>query len=444
MNYAGKKILVIGLARSGMAAIRLLAQLGADDITLTERKEIKDTAELDRLGVRVLPQEDSVFDEDWDLVIKNPGVPPVSPFIKRMQARGIDIITEVELAFRNAKPQHYAAITGTNGKTTTTTLTYEILKTAYGDKAHVSGNIGTPLCETVLDHGLLEEEGHYISLEISNAQLVDIDTFRPEVSVIINMTPDHVDTMGGLDKYYFSKTRVYENTGEGDLFLKNADDPVVAEYTGKYPVPCAVKTFSLEGDADICLKDGWIVRDGEKLIDTAKVSLPGLHNLQNIMIAAMCAQKLGVSDEDIRKTVYAFQGVEHRIEFVRALDGVKYYNDSKATNPDAVITALKSFDRGVILLVGGFEKGLPMEDLLPYMGCVKLVIGLGVSGKRLATDLAGDAAVIVKDMKEAVDAARKAAVAGDIVLLSPATSSFDQYSGYEERGRHFKQLVNAL
>ena len=444
MNYKGKKILVIGQARSGMAAIRLLVKLGADNITLTERKEVKNREELEQYGVKVLPQEDSLFEENWDLVIKNPGVPPVSPFIKSMKTRGIDIITEVELAFRNAKPQHYAAITGTNGKTTTTTLTYEILKTAYGDKAHVSGNIGTPLCETVLDHGLLEEEGHYISLEISNAQLVDIDTFRPEVSVIVNMTPDHVDTMGGLDKYYFSNTRVYENAGEGDLFLKNADDPVVAEYTEKYPVHCDVKTFSLEGDADVCLKDGWIVRNGEKLIDTARVTLPGMHNLQNIMISAMCAEKLGVSDEDIRRTVYAFQGVEHRIEFVRELDGVKYYNDSKATNPDAVITALKSFDKGVILLVGGFEKGLPMESLLPHMGCVKLVIGLGVSGKRLATDLTGDAAVIVKDMKEAVDAARKAAVEGDIVLLSPATSSFDQYSGFEERGRHFKQLVNAL
>ena len=444
MNYQGKKILVIGQARSGMAAIRLLRKLGADTITLTERKEVKNREELESYGVRIVPQEDALFEEDWDLVIKNPGVPPVSPFIQKMKARGIDIITEVELAFRNAKPQHYAAITGTNGKTTTTTLTYEILKTAYKDKAHVSGNIGTPLCETVLDHNLLEEEGHYISLEISNAQLVDIDTFRPEVSVIVNMTPDHVDTMGGLDKYYFSKTRVYENAQAGDLFLKNTDDPVVAEYTEKYPVHCDVKTFSLEHDADICLKDGWIVKNGIPFIDTAKVSLPGKHNLQNIMIAAMCAEKLGVSDEDIKSTVYAFQGVEHRIEFVRELDGVRYYNDSKATNPDAVITALKSFDKGVILLVGGFEKGLAMESLLPYMGCVKMVIGLGVSGKRLATDLVGDAAVVVKDMKEAVDAARKAAVEGDIVLLSPATSSFDQYSGFEERGRHFKQLVNAL
>ena len=444
MNYAGKRILVIGLAKSGMAAIRLLQKLGADDITLTERKEVKEKEELEQSGVRVVPQNDSVFAQDWDLVIKNPGVPPVSPFILQMQKRGIPVITEIELAYRNAKPQHYAAITGTNGKTTTTTLTYEILKTAYGDRAHVCGNIGTPLCETVLEENLLEEEGHYISLEISNAQLVDIDTFRPEVSVIINMTPDHVGTMGGLDKYYLSKTRVYENCKPQDLFLKNTDDAVVAQYTERVPVPCRIETFSVETKADGCLKDGWIVLNGDPLIDTAKVSLPGRHNLQNIIISAMAARAMGVKDEDIRSTVYAFRGVEHRIEFVRERNGVCWYNDSKGTNPDATITALKSFDRGVILLVGGYEKGLSMEDMKPYLGCVKQVIGYGASGPRLAGDLVQDKAIIVKDMKEAVEAADSVSEPGDTVLLSPATSSFDQYSGFEERGRHFKQLVNAL
>ncbi len=202
MDLKNKKILVIGLARSGLAAIRLLHEIGVTDITLTEQREVKEKEYLESIGVTILPQSDEVFERPYDLVIKNPGVPPISPFIRRFKDRGIPVITEVELAYRLAKPQHYVAITGTNGKTTTTTLVYELLKKAYGDKAHVGGNIGTPLCELVLEHNLLNEEGHYISLEISNAQLIDIVTFRPEISVIINLTPDHIDFMGGLDNYY--------------------------------------------------------------------------------------------------------------------------------------------------------------------------------------------------------------------------------------------------
>ena len=445
MEFKGKNILIIGLARSGMAAIRLLHKLGADRITLTEKKEIKDREYLDSIGVEIVPQTDEVFEKDYDLVIKNPGVPPVSPFIRSMKERGIPVITEIELAFMTAKPQHYIAITGTNGKTTTTTLVYECLKKAYGDRAHVCGNIGTPLCEAVLEYDLLENEGHYISLEISQAQLVDIVTFRPDVSVIVNLTPDHIDSMGGLDNYYTAKTRVYLNMKDNDLFLMNADDENVKEYTGRYPVHCAVQTFSLyRDDTDAKLSDGWMVINGEPVIDLSKVTLPGMHNLQNIMIAACACLREGVSAEDIRETVYSFKGVEHRIEFTRELDGVRYYNDSKATNTDATITALKSFDHGVILLVGGFEKGLAMDEVKKYLGCVKKVIGYGFSGRRIATDLVGEDAVIVNDLKEAVLKAKEYAVSGDTVLLSPSTSSFDQYSGFEERGRHFKEIVNSL
>ncbi|MCR5795258.1 MAG: UDP-N-acetylmuramoyl-L-alanine--D-glutamate ligase [Solobacterium sp.] len=445
MEFKGKNILIIGLARSGMAAIRLLHKLGADRITLTEKKEIKDREYLESIGVEIVPQTDEVFEKDYDLVIKNPGVPPVSPFIRSMKERGIPVITEIELAFMTARPQHYIAITGTNGKTTTTTLVYECLKKAYGDRAHVCGNIGTPLCEAVLEYGLLEDEGHYISLEISQAQLVDIVTFRPDVSVVVNLTPDHIDSMGGLDNYYTAKTRVYLNMKEDDLFLMNGDDENVKEYTERYPVHCDVQTFSLyRDDTDAKLSGGWMVINGEPVIDLSKVTLPGMHNLQNIMIAACACLREGVSAEDIRETVYSFKGVEHRIEFTRELDGVRYYNDSKATNTDATITALKSFDHGVILLVGGFEKGLAMDEVKKYLGCVKKVIGYGFSGRRIATDLVGEDALIVNDLKEAVLKAKEYAVSGDTVLLSPSTSSFDQYSGFEERGRHFKEIVNSL
>lgn len=444
-NFKGKKILVIGLARSGMAAIKLLHHLGADDITLTERKDIEERTYLESIGVKIEKQSDEVFARPYDLVIKNPGVPPISPFVKDLRDRGIPVITEIELAYQVSKPQHYVAITGTNGKTTTTTLTYEFLKEAYGEKAHVGGNIGTPLCEIVMRYNLLEEEGHYISLEISQAQLVDIVDFHADVSVIINLTPDHIDSMGGLDNYYRAKTRVYENAKKDDLYIMNLDDPNVLEYTEKYPVPCRIQTFSLDHtDADAYLKDGWMVINGEKVVELDKVRLPGKHNLQNIIIAASACLEEGVSAEQIRDVVYKFTGVEHRIEFVREIDGVKYYNDSKATNTDATITALKSFDRGVILLVGGFEKGLSMDEVKKYLGCVKKVVGYGLSGRRIATDLVGDDAEIVSDLYEAVHYAASIAESGDTVLLSPSTSSFDQYSGFEERGRHFKKIVSEL
>ena len=445
MDFRNKKILVIGLARSGLAAIRLLHEIGVKDITLTEQKEVKEREYLDSIGVTILPQSDEVFSRPYDIVIKNPGVPPISPFIRRFKDRGIPVITEVELAFQVAKPQHYIGITGTNGKTTTTTLVYEILKKAFGDKAHVGGNIGIPLSEVVLENNLLNEEGHYISLELSNMQLIDIELLRPEVAVIVNLTPDHIDFMGGLDNYYYSKTRIYRNMRDDDLFLLNKDDDVVAEYTKRYPIDCKVFTFSLEReDTDAYLKDGYMVIGGEKLLELDRITLPGRHNLQNIMIAASACRRMGISDDDIREVIYSFKGVEHRIEFVRELDGVRYYNDSKGTNTDATITALKAFDRGVILLVGGFEKGLSMDEMKNYLGCVKNVIGFGASGRRIATDLVGDAAIVVTKLDEAVAEAKKLAVSGDVVLLSPTTSSFDQYSCFEERGEHFKRIVNSL
>ena len=446
MEFLNKKILVIGLARSGMAAIKLLKKIGVNDITLSEMKEPKeeDKKILLDLGVVILNQDMSVFEGDFDLVIKNPGVPPISPIVKRLEERNIPIITEIELAFEVSKPQHYIAITGTNGKTTTTTITYELLKKAFKDKAHVGGNIGTPLCELVLDYNLMEEEGHYISLEISNHQLVDIIDFKPELSTIINLTPDHLATMGSLDAYYKSKTEVYRNINKDDTFILNTDDDVLKEYVDKYPINADIQTFSLDSkDTYAYLEDGYIVINKEKVLPLDAIKIVGKHNIQNIIISIMFAKKLGISNEEIIDVISNFKGVEHRIEFVREINGVKYYNDSKGTNTDATITALKAFDKNVILLVGGFEKGLDMSEMRNYLGPVKQVIGFGVAGKRIASDLV-DNPIVVSDLVEATTKAYNMALPGDIVLLSPTTSSFDQYSGYEERGRHFKQIVNSL
>ena len=447
MDFTGKKVLVIGLARSGMAAIKVLHKLGAD-IVLSERKpaeELKELATLKELGVTIVDQSMEVFDKDYDLCVKNPGVPYRSPFMDALAQHGVPVITEIELAFQVAKPQHYIAITGTNGKTTTTTLVYEILNAAFPGKAHLCGNIGIPLCEIVMEEGLMEESDHYIALEISNYQLVNIDRFRPDVATIINLTPDHVDFMGSLEAYYKSKTEVYRNMKPEDTFILNADDPVLAEYVEKYPVPATVKSFSLDNtDTDNYVKDGQLCVGDEPVLPLTSIRLPGKHNLQNVMIAVSVAKVLGIANETIKEVVEGFTGVEHRIEFVRELDGVRYYNDSKGTNTDATVTALKAFDKGVILLLGGFEKGLPMDDVKAHLGCVKKVIGFGACGPRLVADTVGEDGIVVTTLDEAVEEAVKIAEPGDTVLLSPTTSSFDQYTCFEERGDHFKKLVNEL
>ena len=447
MDFTGKKVLVVGLARSGMAAIKVLHKLGAD-IVLSERKpaeELKELATLKELGVTIVDQSMEVFDQKYDLCVKNPGVPYRSPFMEALAQHGVPVITEIELAFQVAKPQHYIAITGTNGKTTTTTLVYEILNAAFPGKAHLCGNIGIPLCEIVMEEGLMEESDHYIALEISNYQLVNIDRFRPDVATIINLTPDHVDFMGSLEAYYKSKTEEYRNMKPEDTFILNADDPVLAEYVEKYPVPATVKSFSLDNtDTDNYVKDGELYVGDEAVLPLTSVRLPGKHNLQNVMIAVSVAKVLGIANETIKEVVEGFIGVEHRIEFVRELDGVRYYNDSKGTNTDATVTALKAFDKGVILLLGGFEKGLPMDDVKAHLGCVKKVIGFGACGPRLVADTVGEDGIVVTTLDEAVAEAVKIAEPGDTVLLSPTTSSFDQYTCFEERGDHFKKLVNAL
>lgn len=447
MDLSGKKVLVVGLARSGMAAIRVLKKLGAE-VTLSESKEKDDIKEIGFLNentVEIVGQDMAVFERDFDFVVKNPGVPYRSPMMQKLQERNIPVITEIELAYQVAKPQHYIAITGTNGKTTTSTLTYEILRRAFPGKAHLCGNIGIPLCEIVMENGLMEEGGHYIALEISNFQLVNIDKFRPEVATIINLTPDHIDFMGSLDNYYKSKTEVYRNMADSDVFLLNADDPVVKEYTDRYPVKCAKESFSTDSQSADCIaKDGYLEIKGEKIIPLNAIKIVGKHNLQNVMIAVSAAKAIGISNDVILEAVSSFKGVEHRIEFVREIDGVKYYNDSKGTNTDATITALKAFDRGVILLVGGFEKGLPMDEMKKHLGCVKKIIGFGACGARLVHDLVGEDGIVVTTLDEAVAEANKISESGDTVLLSPTTSSFDQYTCFEERGDHFKKIINAL
>ena len=446
MDLKNKNVLIIGLARSGLAAARLLRKLGAN-VTVSERKapeEIPEAGLLSDLGVRLVRQCDEVFEEDFDLAVKNPGISGKLPFIQRLKDRGIEVITEIELAFRVSAPQHYIAVTGTNGKTTTSTLLYEILKAAHPDRAHVTGNIGKALCDTVLENDLLHNAGHYIVLEISNFQLLDIVAFRPGIATILNLAPDHLDFMGSEDAYYRSKCRIYENMREDDVFLRNVDDGLLDEYIEKLPVKARQVTFSTEKEADVWADDETVYAFGKALLPLSDLKIVGRHNVQNVLAAAAAALSLGVDRATVAKAVREFPGVEHRIEFVRELDGVRYYNDSKGTNVDATVTALKAFKAPVILLAGGHEKGLSFEPLKPYLKGVKKVVGYGECGPRLIEELTGGEGTLVTTLDEALAEAKSLAVPGDVVLLSPTTSSYDQFTCFEERGERFKALVNAL
>lgn len=440
----GKKVLVIGLARSGKAAVKLLQKLNAT-ITINEGKELeKIDGYQDYLdaGIEVVAggHPDELFERDFDFVIKNPGINYHKPFILRLKERKIPVYTEIELAYQVAKKQHYIAVTGTNGKTTTVTLIYDILKAQYPN-VHFAGNIGKPLCDVVLENNLLEEENHYIVVEMSNFQLLDIDTFKPEVATVINLTPDHLDYMDSLDEYYASKMRIYKNMLADDVYVNNVDDKTLQDYLNKYQVPCKVINQSLKQDSDCMIKDNAIYYQNEYIIDLDEIKIVGDHNVQNIMIAIAICKNEGVDTKVLHDVIANFKGVEHRIEFVREYNGVKIYNDSKATNTDASIIALKAFKQPVILLMGGFDKGLDLSEMSKYNGSIKKLVAFGVAGKRFKEDMKHPDSYLVTNLKEAVDKAIELSTSGDIILLSPSTSSFDEFVGYEQRGEMFKKYV---
>ena len=431
-----------------MAAISLLHKHGAN-ITLNESKQeenLNEASLLKEMGVRLVcgGQPKELFEEDFDLVVKNPGIKYTEWFILRLQERNIPIYTEIELAYQLAKNHHYIAVTGTNGKTTTVTLIYEILKKAFNEKAHFAGNIGKPLSEVVFENDLENQEGHYIVVEMSNFQLLNIDLFKPEVSTVINLTPDHLDYMRNLDEYYASKMRIYENCDQNDTYIYNLDDTNLNEYVSKYKPNCNIQTLSMLNDANYHLKDQDIYFNDEFVMHVSDIQMVGKQNVQNVMIATSMTHAVGIEFSLISEVISNFPGVEHRVEFVREIDGVKYYNDSKGTNTDATIVAVNSFDCPIILFVGGKEKGLPMDELKLHLKNVKKVIGYGDCGPRLVKDLVGDEGIVVKTMDEALEIAKSIAVRGDVVLLSPTTSSFDQFTSFEHRGRYFKELVHRL
>ncbi len=455
LNFA--HVLVVGLGVSGCESALKLRELGIP-VTVTDRGDgaaLRTRASLLlEQGARVkLNDAEPHIPEDCDLLVVSPGVPKFAPLLTAARDAGILIWSEIELAWHFVKGP-LVAVTGTNGKTTTVTLITEMLKTA-GRPAVAAGNIGTPLVKATGEAA----PGDVLVAEVSSFQLEHIVEFRPHISVLLNITDDHYDWHPDLADYERAKARVYLNQGEDDHFVCNADDPACASLAAA--APCRVDFYTKSADARAAtrVEGGRVVSDlgpsGTRvdLGATGDIRLRGAHNLENSMAAASVALLLDVPAASIRRSLASFAGLEHRIEAVTAFNQVAFFNDSKATNPDAALRAVESFDQPIVVIMGGRNKGLDFCALGEALqtradtGGLRACILMGEAAAEMDEDFARSGYTFLRirvgEMEEAVDEAVRLARPGDAVLLTPACASFDAYESYAERGRHFKRIVMA-
>jgi UDP-N-acetylmuramoylalanine--D-glutamate ligase len=446
-ELAGKRVLVVGLARTGVATALFCAARGARVTATEERPEsqiVETAAKLRAAGVALeLGGHGAQTFTQQDLIVPSPGVFPSMPALVAARAAGIPVWSEIELAWRFLRGR-LICITGSNGKTTTTSLIGHILETA-GVPVQVAGNIGTPLISRVD----VSSDTGFTVVEASSFQLESIAAFRPDVAVLLNLTPDHLDRHGTFEAYGRAKMRIFENQTEDDAAIVNADDPAAAACAPSRP---QVFWFSRQKR----IASGCFVRDDEivfrsdgtetVLLRRQDIGLRGNHNVENVLAATATARLVGVEPKAIAEGVRTFAGVEHRIEFVAAIAGVEYFNDSKATNVDATLKALDAFPGNVLLILGGKDKGCDYAILRDALRRhARMVLLIGSAADKIEAQLA--AAVPVEragTMARAVEIAAERARLGDIVLLAPACASFDQFESYEHRGRVFKQLVRDL
>ncbi|MCL6598356.1 MAG: UDP-N-acetylmuramoyl-L-alanine--D-glutamate ligase [Alicyclobacillus macrosporangiidus] len=451
MELAGKRVLVMGLARSGEAVARLLLQRGCR-VTVNDGRERKadepEAEALEAMGATVLfgGHPLSLLDDRPDFIIKNPGIPYAVPLLREAQRRGIPIYTEIEVASWVTQAP-IVAITGSNGKTTTTTLVGDMLAEA-GLSPMVAGNIGRVFAG-VVDQVRPEQP---VVLEVSSFQLAGVETFRPRVAALLNLYPAHLDYHGTFEAYADAKWRMFKNMAGDDVAVLNADQQILRERAKT--LSCRVAWFSrrervAEG---ACIEDGEVVVYGRgqrrPVLPVNAIALRGEHNLENALAACAIAVAAGASPSDCAAVLRRFRGVEHRLEFVRDVGGVAYYNDSKSTNPTAALQALRAFEGRIVWIAGGLNRGDDFSPLVPEVQRrVKAAVVLGQTGPALATvcRAAGVPAVEpVQAIEQAVLAAARLAEPGDVVLLSPACASWDMFSSFEERGRIFKEAVHRL
>lgn len=450
MECKGKKILVLGAGISGIAVAGILQQLGAQ-VTLSDTKPAEsikhDVKGVAAQGVVLaLGDQNESLLEGTDYVVLSPGVSIYSPLVAKAQQKGITVMSEIEVAYRLCKAP-IVAITGTNGKTTTTTLTGEILRAA-GQEVVVGGNIGLALSQEVKD----VSAGGVVVAEISSFQLEGVIQFRPHIAAILNLTPDHIDRHGSLDTYRDMKERIFANQTAEDYLILNYDDPAVRDMASRAKSQVVFFSRLKALDSGVFVQDGTIrITWQNKTVDICAVDsikIKGAHNVENALAACGAAFFAGAKPADMAKVLAEFPGVEHRIEPVTTVNGVTYYNDSKATNPESSIKALEAFSGHIILIAGGRDK---KTDLGEFMRLIKervdhlILIGEAAERFNQAAVQHGVANIhFAEDFTGAVNLAHQLAHPPQVVLLSPACASYDMFNNYEERGRIFKDLVRAL
>lgn len=448
MDVKGKRILVVGLGKSGVASALFLQARGAHVTVSDAKAEEQLRQEIPALLDKGITVESGGHGErtfrDQDLIVLSPGVPADVPQVGQARARGVPVIGEIELASRFLKG-HIVAITGSNGKTTTTTLAGEVISMG-GYETQVGGNIGTPAISLVAE----STSDTYNVLEVSSFQLETIESFHPEIAVVLNITPDHLDRHRNFRAYVAAKARIFEQQRESDFAVLNAADPTCLELADQ--IRAQNRWFSRSGE----VKSGAYVRDGkifwkddegeQEVMPVSEVPLKGAHNLENVLAAACVGRLVGVEPHRIRRAVQEFKAVEHRLEFVAKVNGVEYYNDSKATNVDATIKALESFPSGIHIILGGKDKGSDYSVLSPLLQArARRVYTIGAAAEKIESQIAGACEIVhAETLEAAVRKAADSATGGDVVLLAPACASFDQFENYEHRGRIFKQAVAAL
>jgi UDP-N-acetylmuramoylalanine--D-glutamate ligase len=453
MDLQGKRILIAGLARTGLATARFLLKRGSDLVIVDDKPEAKLGVEIEQ--VRKFAEKDACpvklclggtspqrFDR-LDLLVLSPGVPPTHPIVQAARAAAVPVISEIELAFRFLKGK-IVAITGSNGKTTCTAMIGAILKRKY-PKVRISGNIGEPLIGQVEG----EDETTWHSVELSSFQLEAIDRFRPGVAVMLNLTPDHMDRYESMHAYAASKERIFENQSSEDIAVLNADDPLVAAMSKQ--VRARVRWFSRQKRlAGVHVHEGKVCAqiDGNQidLLEVTDIPLRGAHNVENVLACVAAGLSAGVSAAQIAEAVRAFRSVEHRLEHVETIEGVAFFNDSKATNVDSAIKSLQSFTEPLLVILGGRDKGSDFSVMREAVQQhARQLILIGESTSKIERAL-GDAVSALRagSMEEAVKIGFTQARPGEVVLLAPACASFDMFHDYEDRGRAFKEAVRKL
>ena len=439
--YENKKIFILGMARSGYEVAKLLSQYTKNITIVDENDSDPHIDELKALGINVIIADRSIqdqyLDDSFDLVIKNPGAPIDVPVMLKAQELGLPITNEIEIAYTFwPKDITIVGITGSNGKTTVTTLIHNIL-TLSDRNAHIGGNIGYPASTLV---GKVKSNDILV-LEISDRQLTNIDTFKNHIGILTNLTPTHLDFWGEYDIYKSMKKRIFINQTANDIAIINLDNEDSLTLTED--IPSTKKFFSTKQKTDAYLEGNTIYYQDTPMVNIDELKLSGLHNYENMMTAIIACKQLNIPDEFIKEGLKNFGGVPHRIEFVKEINNIKIYNDSKSTNTTSTITALKTFNQPTVLILGGLNSNQDFSELKDYMKHVKTVVCYGENKLfvKEAMDKLKVKVMVTDSIEEAVMASELLLEAGDVLLFSPASASWDQFKDFEERGNKFKELV---